>query len=582
MASNFVPQVDYTSRDYAAIRDNMIALIPSLLPEWTSTDASDFGITLIELFAYMGDMLNYYIDRAANEGFINTATQRASVLSIAQLLGYTPSSATPATVTLNYSNLTNADISVLAKSQVATTTNVNGLSTQIIFEVDVNPATSDGSWVISANSSASVPATQGETILYEHIGDSDGSANQVYALSQSPLLSGSSSIIVGSLVGGIPTGVVYTEIPYIIDAGFNDPSYAVTTDADNISYINFGDGISGRIPPINGIYATYRIGGGALGNVGPQTLTYPLTNIVPGLKVSNTSSASGGADEETTDSIRINAPQAYTALSRAVSLKDYGSLAVQLPSIAKAIADSGSAYNNIILYVAPFGDSSLGTPGVDVNGTVTSTYTDAATSLISYMQDKAPATTTLTVNPPVYVPISISLTAYIQPQYKQSVVVSAINTALQTLFDFTNTVFAENVVLQYIHSGLSQVDGIDHVDISLLTRADAIFTGTITAGNSTISAVSSFLNLNVGQQITLASGSESTATIPSGTTISSINTGAGTITLSANAGGTGSSTAASMWTSSLALTGINSIQCATNEIPKAGTFIITPSGGIVG
>ena len=80
----------------------------------------------------------------------------------------------------------------------------------------------------------------------------------------------------------------------------------------------------------------------------------------------------------------------------------------------------------------------------------------------------------------------------------------------------------------------------------------------------------------------MASGSESTATIPSGTTISSINTGAGTITLSANAGGTGSSTAASMWTSSLELTGINSIQCATNEIPTAGTFIITPSGGIVG
>ena len=582
MASNFVPQVDYTSRDYAAIRDNMIALIPSLLPEWTSTDASDFGITLIELFAYMGDMLNYYIDRAANEGFITTATQRASVLSIAQLLGYTPSAATPATVTLSYSNLTNADILVLSGSQVATTTNVNGLSTQIIFEVDVNPSRTDGSWLVPANSSANVTATQGETILYEHIGDSDGSANQVYALSKFPLLSSTSKIIVGSLVGGIPTGVIYTEVPYIIDAGFNDPSYAVTTDANNTSYINFGDGISGRIPPINGIYATYRVGGGALGNVGPKTLTYPLTNIVPGLKVSNTAAASGGADEETTDSIRIHAPQAYTALNRAVSLKDYGSLAVQTPSIAKAIADSGSAYNNIILYVAPFGDTSLGTPGVDANGAVTTTYTNAVNSLLLYMQDKAPATTTLTVNPPVYVPISVTLTAYIKPQYKQSVVVAAINTALQTLFDFDNTVFAENVVLQYIHSGLAQVDGLDHVEVSLLTRADAIFTGTITSGSTTISAVSSFLNLKVGQQITLASGSGSTATIPSGTTISAINTGAGTITLSANAGGTGSSTAASMWTSSLALTGVNSVQCATNEIPMAGTFNITSSGGIVG
>jgi hypothetical protein len=52
--------------------------------------------------------------------------------------------------------------------------------------------------------------------------------------------------------------------------------------------------------------------------------------------------------------------------------------------------------------------------------------------------------------------------------------------------------------------------------------------------------------------------------------------------MSANAGGSGSSTGASLWTSSLSLTGVNSIQCAVNEVPVAGTFIVTPSGGIVG
>ena len=581
MASNFVPQVDYTSRDYAAIRDDMISLIPSLLPEWTSTDASDFGITLIELFAYMGDMLNYYIDRAANEGFITTATQRSSVLSIAQLLGYTPSAATPATVTLTYTNSTGSDITIPAAAQVGTTTTVNGINTQIIFEVDANVATSDGSWVIPANGSLSVPATQGQTI-FEYLGDSDGSANQVKALSKTPLISGTSSIVVGTLVGGVATGTAYTEVPYIIDSGFNDPSYAITTDANNISYINFGDGISGRIPPVNGIYATYRIGGGALGNVGPKTLTHQLTSTTPGLKVSNSSAATGGADQESTDSIRLHAPQAYTSLNRTVSLADYGAIAVQTPAIAKAIADSGSAYNNIILYVAPFGDTSLGTPGVDANGAVTTTFTTAVSSLVLYMQDKAPATTTITVNPPTYVPISVSLTAYIKSQYKQSTVVAAINTALETLFDFDNVVFAENLVLQYIHSALAEVDGLDFVVVSLLTRADALFTGTLTAGSSTVSSVSSFLNLNVGQQITTATGVGGTVTIPPGTTISAINTGAGTITLSANAGGTGTSTAASLWTSSLALTGVNSIQCAVNELPMAGVFNITPSGGIVG
>jgi len=645
MASNYIPQVDYTSRDYAAIRDNMIALIPSLLPEWTNTDASDFGITLIELFAYMGDMLNYYIDRAANEGFIGTATQRSSVLSLARLLGYSPSTATPATVTLTFTNKTASIIDVPAGTQVATTTTVNGVNTQIVFETPFDT-------LVPANGSINAQAIQGKTIQYEYLGDSDGTANQVKALSKSPLLSNTSSIIVGTLVGGVPTGVAYTEIPYIIDASSNDPSYSVTTDADNISYINFGDGISGRIPPANGIYATYRIGGGALGNVGPNTLTYPLTSLPAGITVTNLSSATGGADQESTDSIRINAPLAYTAMTRAISLMDYAAIAVQTPAVAKAMADSGSSYNNITLYIAPFGDSAYNTPGVDLYGNTTPTFSSASTNLITYLTDKAPATATISINPPVYVPINVSLTAYLNPQYRQSVVTTAINSALASAFSFDNVIFSENIVLQYIHTILSQVDGVDYVNISLLTRSDALFTGNLTSGSPTISSPSSALNVKVGQQVALSVGSGNTVTIPSGTTISAINTATATITnatvsngvitftasnsfvagqpvtitgvsptvfnisgvvgasptssaftvtnatvsgtyvsggtatavvsytMSANAGGTGSVSAASIWTSSLATTGVNNIQLAVNELPKNGAFTVTTSGGI--
>jgi hypothetical protein len=574
MASNYIPQVDYTSRDYAAIRDDMIALIPSLLPEWTSTDASDFGITLIELFSYMGDMLNYYIDRSANEGFISTATQRASILSIAQMLGYTPSSAAPSTVQLTFTNSTTSLVTIPALTQVATTTTVNGVNTQIIFETDFD-------LLVLGNSTATVSATQGQTIAYEYVGDSNGSVNQSFSLSKNPLIANTTSIVVGSLIGGIPVGTIYTEIPYIIDAGSNDPSYVVYTDANNISYINFGNGVSGRIPPVNSIYVTYRIGGGALGNVGPGTLTYQLNNILAGVRVTNQAAATGGSDQETTDSIRINAPLSYTALSRAVSLNDYSSLAVQVPSIAKAIADSGSAYNNIILYIAPFGDTSIGTPGVDLTGAVTNTFNNAVTDLVSYITDKAPATTTITVNPPKYVPINISLNAHILSQYKQSDVRTAITQALANILDFTSVIFAENVVLQYIHQALAGVSGLDYADITLLTRADASFSGDISASSPTISNVTSFLNVAVGQKVALLQGSTGTVTIPSGTTISSFNTGAGTITLSANAGGSGTTTGASLWTSSIATTGINSVPCAINELPKAGVFTITPIGGIV-
>jgi hypothetical protein len=44
---NYVPQVDYTSKDYVAIREDMISRISDFLPEWTSRDPADFGIVLL-------------------------------------------------------------------------------------------------------------------------------------------------------------------------------------------------------------------------------------------------------------------------------------------------------------------------------------------------------------------------------------------------------------------------------------------------------------------------------------------------------------------------------------------------------
>ena len=77
--ASYVPSVDYTSRDYSAILSDMTSLIPNFTSNWTNRDPADFGMVLLELFAYMGDLLSYYIDRAANEAMITTATQRQSL-----------------------------------------------------------------------------------------------------------------------------------------------------------------------------------------------------------------------------------------------------------------------------------------------------------------------------------------------------------------------------------------------------------------------------------------------------------------------------------------------------------------------
>jgi hypothetical protein len=82
------PIIDYLTKDYDGFREGMLALIPQLLPNWTDRSESDFGVVLIELFAYVADILSYYQDRVANEAYLETATQRRSVAELLRLIDY--------------------------------------------------------------------------------------------------------------------------------------------------------------------------------------------------------------------------------------------------------------------------------------------------------------------------------------------------------------------------------------------------------------------------------------------------------------------------------------------------------------
>ncbi|MEI9971355.1 MAG: hypothetical protein WDO73_04465 [Ignavibacteriota bacterium] len=75
----------------------MRLLVPSKLPEWTDfSNEADFGNVLLELFAYMGDILSYYQDRVANESFLGTAQTRRSIIQHLRLIGYKLGTAVPA------------------------------------------------------------------------------------------------------------------------------------------------------------------------------------------------------------------------------------------------------------------------------------------------------------------------------------------------------------------------------------------------------------------------------------------------------------------------------------------------------
>lgn len=399
MADNYIPQIDYTSRDYASIREDLIDLIQYFAPEWTNRDPADFGITILEAFAFMGDNLHYYIDRAANEGFITTSSQRDNVLQLARLLGYQATDNTASKVTLTFQNSLTETITVPKLTKVATSNVVSSSSPQIIFETDaqvVVPAKGSGGTI-------TVTATQGVTVSNEDVGVSTGEANQIFELDEGPVIDKSITIVVGSST--------YQYVPYLIDYNNSDPVFTTYTNAENTTYILFGDNISGRIPPVNSqITATYRIGGGASGNVGANTISYIIEGGQSGLTVKNQyinaediGAAVGGADRESTDAIRVNAPLSLRSLDRAVATADYAALSVKGgASKAVAVAD---VYTSVTVYAVPFGDKGVTGDGVTPSGT----FNALKTILNTFLIDKIPANTSVTFQPASYVDVLIEI-----------------------------------------------------------------------------------------------------------------------------------------------------------------------------
>lgn len=371
ITKNYIPQIDYVSRDYTAILADLTAIAKQFNPTWQVTDPSDIGVALLETFAYLGDILSFYTDRMASEGFLGTASQRSSVLQIANMLGYTPTPSSAAIVALSIKNNdTSNPVTIAAGTRVASTTMVTGQSTQVIFETD-------SAVTIAASGTGSVTATQGETTSGEVLGTSNGAPSQVFKISKTGVIVNSTGSSLSVYVGGVQ----YTYTSSLVDATPYDSVFTTSMDSDGYTYIVFGDGVAGKIPSVTyTVTATYRIGVGSLGNVVAGSISGPPITGSYNVTVTQPSAASGGADDESTDSIRYNVPRALRTLRRAVSLKDYAYLALQVSGVAKANASS-AVWSSVNLYIAPFSSSAVNTYGPFVGSTTSVVSSIAQTAV---------------------------------------------------------------------------------------------------------------------------------------------------------------------------------------------------------
>jgi len=94
-------EVNYIGRDFGDIRANLIEFAKSYFPNtYNDFNEASPGMMFVEMAAYVGDVLNYYVDNQFRETLLQHAEERKNVYSIAQSYGYKPRLATPSTVEL--------------------------------------------------------------------------------------------------------------------------------------------------------------------------------------------------------------------------------------------------------------------------------------------------------------------------------------------------------------------------------------------------------------------------------------------------------------------------------------------------
>lgn len=321
--------IDYTSRDYASIKQDMIDMLQKKIPEYTDTSETDAGIVLLECFAMGVDIVSFYLDNQANEAMLSTCEQRKSALNWCNILGYKPKPTTPARVkqvfVLNNPNLVGT--TTIPKGTVVKSAPKDSSDKILYFttEEDLvlpvgakgNEKDENGEYIYQVSAKNGIP------IENEILGTSSGSKNQTFLLAYSPVVK--DSITIDVLESDLQWAR-WTEVKDFSDSNLFSRHYVVNILDNGVAQIRFGDGNTGKIPPVysNGIRASYLSGGGSQGNVTDNVLTQMHTSNSLVAETFNPKPVfEKGKDLESLDSIKINAPNYNRVKWGAFTLKDF-------------------------------------------------------------------------------------------------------------------------------------------------------------------------------------------------------------------------------------------------------------------
>ena len=365
-----MPYTQLNNLDFAdiktALKDYMRAQ-----SDFTDYDFEGSAISqILDVMAYNTYYTAFNTNMVVNETFLDSATLRDNVVSIAKQLGYTPKSITApqaaVDMALTFTGTAPAEVSLKAGSGFVT--NYDGSLYRYILKDD-----NKVSVVNKVATFTGVPIYEGSQLVSNTVVDTS-IKNQRFIIENAGIDTNTLNVRVFQAANSS----IFTDYKVannILDIGASDKVYFINEIEDEKYEIFFGDGVLGKkLEDNNVVQLSYIVTNGTATN-GAKTFTFNglmedengTTITLPFAVTSLTASsiASGGADIETIDKIKYNAPKFYGSQNRAVTGNDYKAIVRNLyPATSDVIVFGGEeqvppAYGKVFLSVKPTEAASL-------------------------------------------------------------------------------------------------------------------------------------------------------------------------------------------------------------------------------
>ena len=309
-------------------------------------------------------------------------------------------------------------------------------------------------------------ATHGETVK-ELLGSGDATVPyQRFTLRQPPLTYVSAETPSGSAstLKVYVNDVLWQEVPFLYGHGATERIYVIRRDTEDVTTLQFGDGITGARLPTgqNNVRAEYRRGVGLGGLVESGQLSQLMSRPLGLAGVVNPEAAQGAADPETRDEARANAPLTVLTLDRAVSLQDYEDFARAFAGIAKAQAVwvwDGRARRVFLTVSGP-------------DGSVLDEGAAVISSLMGALRQFGDPHVALDAKSYRQALFQVHGTVTVHADHVVETVLAAVKTTLQERYRFDARAFGQSVALSEVMAVTQAVPGVVAVDIDKFYRSD--------------------------------------------------------------------------------------------------------------